>query len=415
MLAAKGIAVLKLPEAVKKILHYLDDPAWHETILLAVGALGLVMQRPADAGELLCALCAAELGGDAYGRPVVLAGEALLDVGEVGVGRKAATQVTARLVGVMQDAAAPIRTRREAGWVLGKLGWQPEDLDGFVEIPAGKFLYGDGKEERAIAQPYWIGKYPVTNVQYARFVEDGGYDNADYWSAEGWAWRTGRYDSKAPVYLRDWLSKRPPEKRNQPFWWDDEKWNNPLFPVVGVSWFEAEAYCRWLENQLHVAGSTLKVWTGEAVREINLQPGTFNVQLPSEAEWERAARGVEGREYPWGTAFEAACLNCAGAWAGRDLSDHDKWSKWLEERPEYVGTTAVSTYPQGASPAGVWDLSGNVWEWTGSAWDADNKVLRGGSWTSNRRDARCASRFRSVPDLFGNNRGFRVVVSLVRG
>lgn len=380
MLAAKGIAAraqLGVQGAVEIILRYLDDPAWHETILLAVGALGLVAQQPLAAGAVLCALCEAQTAGAGYGRPVVLAGEALLDVGEVGVGRKAAAQVTQRLAQIMQDAAVPIRTRREAGLVLGKLGWQPEDLDAWVEIPAGKFLYGADKKPRVIDRPYWIAKYPVTNGQVARFIAAGGYDNADYWSAEGWAWRVGTYDSQAPEGLRDYLAQRPPEKRDRPFYWDDEKWNNALFPVVGVSWFEAEAYCAWIS-----------IATGKSCR------------LPTEVEWERAARGVEGWEYPWGKKFEPQRLNCADAWAGRDLSDLDAWRKWLEERSEFVGTTAVCTYPQGGSPAGVWDLSGNVREWTGSAWDAENKVVRGGSWYSGRWSARCASRSRSVPDHF---------------
>lgn len=72
------------------------------------------------------------------------------------------------------EAVAPV-LRREAGLVLGKLGWQPEDLDAFVPVPAGMFLNGDKKEEREIAEPYWIGKYPVTHAQYARFIADGGY------------------------------------------------------------------------------------------------------------------------------------------------------------------------------------------------------------------------------------------------
>ena len=86
--------------------------------------------------------------------------------------------------------------------------------------------------------------------------------------------------------------------------------------------------------------------------------------------------------------------------------------KWIDERPEYVATTAACTYPQGVSRDGIWDLSGNVWEWTTSPWDADNKVLRGGSWFLNERYARCASRLMFVPDYFSNDVGFRVVLSL---
>jgi len=394
MLAAKGIAAraqLGVQGAVEVILRYLDDPAWHETILLAVGALGLVTQQPLAAGAVLCTLCNAPTTGETYGRPVVLAGEALLDVGEVGVGRKAAAQVTERLVQVMQDAAAPIRTRREAGLVLGKLDWQPEDLDVFVEIPAGVFLYGDKKEKRKIERPYGIGKYPVTNAQYARFVEAGGYENKAHWNTDGWNWRTGTYDSKAPDNLPSWLAVRPVQKRSQPFYWTDEKWNNPLFPVVGVTWFEAEAYCNWLSMRT----------TSER-----------SYRLPTEVEWERAARGTEGRVYPWGNSFEAQWLNCPDAWAGRDLSDIDTWIKWAHERPEYVATTAVCTYPQGMSCDGVWDLSGNVWEWTASSWDTDNKVLRGGSWDYDGRLARCAFHGGNVPVNFYYYVGFRVVLSL---
>lgn len=275
--------------------------------------------------------------------------------------------------------------------LLGKLGWQPEDLDVFVKIPTGEFLYRDEKEKRRIERPYGIGKYPVTNAQYARFVEAGGYENKAHWSTDGWNWRTGTYDSKAPGNLRSWLAGRPVQKRSQPFYWTDEKWNNPLFPVVGVTWFEAEAYCNWLSMRT----------TSER-----------SYRLPTEVEWERAARGTEGRVYPWDNSFEAQRLNCFNAWAGRDLSDIHTWIKWVNELPEYVATTAVCTYPQGMSCDGVWDLSGNVWEWTASSWDTDNKVLRGGSWFDIGGDARCAARDRGVPDDFLDIVGFRVVLSL---
>ncbi|MBN1660902.1 MAG: SUMF1/EgtB/PvdO family nonheme iron enzyme [Anaerolineae bacterium] len=398
MLAAKGIAAqaqLGPKDAVDTILHYLDDPAWHETILLAVGALGVIAQQPLAAGEVLRSLCAAEMEGEARGQNVVTAGEALLDAGEVGVGRRAAATITACLVSTMQDPAAPARTRRQAGLVLGRLGWVPEDLDEWIEIEPGPFLYGDRRERRVIAHRYWIGKYPVTNLQFARFVDDGGYGRRELWSDEGWAWRTGTYDSQNPYFLKHWLADRPVEKRDRPFWWHDTRWNNPLFPVVGVSCFEAEAYGRWLHTQDPLPDA----------------PKGYGVRLATEEESERAARGVDGREYPWGNEFDFRRLTCAEAWEGQDNID---WRDWIRRIPEFAATTAVCTHPQGAGPEGMWDTAGNVWEWTASrsqsGW-ADG-VLRGGSWNFNQEAARCARRIWHDPGDYDNTVGLRVVVFL---
>jgi formylglycine-generating enzyme required for sulfatase activity/energy-coupling factor transporter ATP-binding protein EcfA2 len=397
MLAAKGIAAqaqLGPGGAVGTILRYLHDPAWHETILLAVGALGVVAQQPVAAGAVLCSLCDAALEGEDRGWNVVTAGEALLDVGEVGVGRRAATQVTSCLVAAMQDAAAPARTRRQAGLVLGRLGWQPADLDAFVEIPPGPFLYGEEREPRELRYRYWAGKYPVTNLQFARFVDAGGYQRREFWREEGWAWRVGTYDSRAPDYLKDRLARRPPEKRDRPLFWDDPRWNNPIFPVVGVSWFEAEAYGTWLNAQGPMPDL----------------PHGYRVRLPTEEEWERAARGADGREYPWGDRFDFRRLSCAEAWAGK--ADLD-WLEWIRNVPEFAGTTAVCTYVQGIAPDGVWDMAGNVWEWTVSWYGTakTERVVRGGSWDFNQRFARCACRW-FIPVVYYNNLGFRVVMSL---
>jgi len=382
-LAAQGVAQrgeLDLSETTRLLVHHLDDLAWHETTLLTVGYLGIVQRNRRSASAVIESLLAAEREGDGRGWNVVVAGEALRDVGAVGITDRCRNRVLDALVETMQDAAVRPDYRRRAGLLLGWLGWLPDDLDEWVEIPGGPFLYGEDKKRRIIERSYLIGKYPVTNVQFARFVEAGGYEEPDYWSPEGLAWRSGESDDQIEEdFWRDWVKKRPPEERNRPWWWDDPERANPLVPVVGVSWFEAQAYCHWLTSELRQAGV---IGEDEVAR------------LPAEEEWERAARGTGGRTYPWGEGFDVARANLK-------IGPHPA-----------EGTTAVCTYPNGISPDGVWDCVGNVWEWTASWWrKGETRVLRGGSWVGGvERFARCAYRVSDPPASFDDDGGFRVVV-----
>jgi formylglycine-generating enzyme required for sulfatase activity len=332
---------------------------------------------------------------------VLLAGACLEDVGEAGLGRAATNDVVAALQAAALNRELLPSTQREAGFVLGRLaggsaemlGRIRHDLEAFIPIPAGKFLYGDPPKAGRIEQAFEMAKYPVTNLQFKRFLDDHGYDRQELWSAQGWDWRTGQWDSKAPDYLQDRLKRRSPELRSLPFYWNDRKWNNPLSPVVGVSWFEAEAYCRWLSAKME----------GRQVR------------LPTEQEWERAARGTQGREYAWGKKFDRNFLNCAEFWAEKaDLSNFDEWKKWLGSTSfKQASTMLVGQFLQGATPEGICDLSGNVWEWTDSWYETQkaNRVVRGGSWDGYRYYARCAFRGRREPDLFSFYIGFRVLCS----
>ena len=249
MLAAKGIAHLaddNLPAALTLLERYLLDPVWAETLQLAVGVIGVVQQRPKTAGTILQHLLTIVAPSEQVGQPVVFAGEILLDVGQTGVSRPAVLKITEALVETMQSAACPIRFRRDAGNLLGRLGWMPDpEPNDLLLAPAGYEPTGLDTFRFVPEVGVWLGKYPVTSYQFSRFLRDGGYDNPDFWSADGWVWRTGVYDSKAPQKYQDWLKNRPLEKRNQPYFWDDRQWNSPLYPVVGVTWFEAEAYCRW--------------------------------------------------------------------------------------------------------------------------------------------------------------------------
>ena len=368
---------------VAALAAHIGEQAWREVALLAVSYIGIIQNLPRVAGLVVEGLAAAEHGAPA--EAAVLAGEAALDALPDGITRESAAKVIEALVPAMQNPDAKPDLRRRAGLALGKLGWKPDDpstgsgqgLDTFIEIQPGKFLYGEKNEERSIEYRYWIAKYPVTNLQYARFMQAGGYENPDWWSKDGWGWRTGKYDSKAEGAYKELLALRPVDKRDQPWYWDSAKWNNSISPVVGISWFEAQAYCNWLNSQ--PLGFDL--------------PKGYQVRLPSELEWERAARFTDGREYPWGKGFDPKFAN----------TNESKLS----------ATTAVCAYPLGQSQEGIFDLAGNVWEWSADWYEKGKyRSLRGGSWYDNHWYARCASRFGHIPDSFDLTIGFRCSVSL---
>jgi len=260
----------------------------------------------------------------------------------------------------------------------------------WCEVPTGPFIMGTREEEipalleqfggerrwyetevpqhKVTLPAYRIGKYPVTNAQYAAFVAAGGYGERRYWTETGWQWKEDRTG---------------PEKYGGVF-------DLPNHPVVRVTWYEAAAYCRWLTERLRQAG---KVGVDE------------EVTLPTEAEWEKAARGTDGRIFPWGDDADPNRANYSDTGIGT--------------------TSAVGCFPGGVSPYGVEDLSGNVWEWCRTKWQGsyedyrdDNalegsglRVLRGGSFYDLRRLARCAFRRGSYPDFGWDDSGFRVVVS----
>jgi formylglycine-generating enzyme required for sulfatase activity len=451
-----------------------QDPAWwREVFLLGTGkakqgGLGnavhvvntLVPEGPQDVAE----------PDDTYWQAAVLASQALADLRFPGAARgrpdfeallKRARRWLAALLET-PDILAP-RERAEAGDILGKLGdprpgvgvISPLPLAGPVlsevegerpeagvlpdlvwcEVPAGPFpmgssgedemAYDDERPQHPVDLPaFLISRYPVTNVQYRPFVESGGYEQPHYWTADGWAWRSGEREPDLSLIddedLRknyaDWLAGRPAEKRGCPFWWDHARWGAPTRPVVGVTWYEAVAYCNWLTEQLRVLSSELRVWRDGQLETRNSKLETLVIRLPGEAEWEKAARGSAGCRWPWGDEWVSGGANTEEAGIGE--------------------TSVVGCFPGGASPYGPLDMAGNVWEWTRSLWgntsidrpdygypydaadgrenlDASGwRVLRGGSWFFSQRYARCASRFRYYPVFFLNFVGFRLVVSL---
>lgn len=188
-------------------------------------------------------------------------------------------------------------------------------------IPAGTFLYGEGKEKREQAE-FWIGRAPVTNAEYANFVVATDKEPPEHWGGK-----------IPPVQMID-------------------------HPVTHVSWYEVMDYAEWL-----------------------------GMRLPNEEEWEKAARGADGREYPWGSWEDGYC----------------------NTKETGIGTTSgVGQYsPQGDSAYGCVDMAGNVFEWTASV-EGRYRILRGGSYNHARDLARCAFRIRHKPSYRYKNLGFRV-------
>lgn len=292
---------------VAALTSHLGREGWREVTLLAVGYLGLSQQREEAASEVVLQLAASNAGDP--GAAVVLAGEAVRDVQPDGVTASCKAQMLDHLRAAMTNAALPARTRLDAGLVAADLGDLPEDLDALVAMPSQDQLGYD----------FRIGKYPVTNSQYRRFMQTGGYAPANetrWWSKKGRGYKR-QYDYTEPRY------------------WDSDKFNHVTQPVVGISWYEAEAYCAWLTEQWRATG---KISQAERVR------------LPSQAEWIFAARSGrpepthEESDYPWHGPFDPTRANTE--------------ESGLEQ------TSPVHLYPQGVTPEGIWDMAGNVWEWS---------------------------------------------------
>jgi len=313
-------------------------------------------------------------------------------------------------------------------------------LPPLVHIPAGPFRMGSGRlhvlrlalrgftwardelPRHTLHLPaFLIGRFPVTNAEYGCFVVAGGYREERYWpTAQARAWLRGeevesgalkeqmdmwrairenpalleqaRRAGWSPREVAVWERLAEMEEgevrqvfgrfyadrpRDRPAFWDDERHANPAQPVVGVTWYEALAYANWLTERLKVADCRLRVWRDGQPETWDLNPETIEVRLPTEAEWEKAARVGRGWIYPWGNRWD---VERANTWEGHVL------------RP-----TPVGVYPGGTTPEGVHDLSGNVWEWTSSLYrpypyrpddgredpEAEGRrVVRGGSWGS---------------------------------
>ena len=366
-----------LPETLATLadsdpLPPLPGTGWEETAVLAAA----LTDRPdAFVADLMAAANLA-LAGRCAAQPDVRVSNVLKD------------RIRQALLQRTQDPAADLRSRIAAGLALGELGdprWQrcqgPHGeylLPPLIAIPSGAYAYAIGSDEglyddeapvHAVElQPFQLGQFPVTHAEYALFLKEGGYEDERWWyTAAAQAWRRGEGTAEGPKQqwrenrqtlqeqfddIRNWqrqgriTSKQaddyeqyarmddnefealleksfPSGRQTQPAFWNDEAFNNPAQPVVGVCWYEARAYCAWLSAQ-----------TGQPFR------------LPTEAEWEAAARGRTGQRYAYGDAFDATLCNAFESHVRR--------------------TTPVGVFPGGETPDGLIDMAGNTWDWTSS-------------------------------------------------
>lgn len=361
-----ALAIADRDSYVKDALAHSGEPWWREVILLTAGSLS-----PERVSRLIRALADKKTEPTPY-HNLLLASECLRDVGSSRVESDLDLQIQNRL----RNMLAIPQTNRLVQRLLGplKLDWierravavqalarsgngywsahygEPE----WITIPAGEFWMGGNGEDdekpihRVNLPAYQIARVPITNYQYNLFVKATNYPTP-----------------------RNWENGRPPK-------------DHESHPVIYVDFKDALAYCAWLSQV-----------TGKSIT------------LPSEAEWEKAARGSQDqRAYPWGEAFDAMRCNT------NELGIGD--------------TTPVGVFLEGASPYGVLDMSGNVWEWTRSLYyysypynpndrqrenlqpsDDLRRVLRGGSFFNDSDDARCACRFGSFPDYGFYGYGFR--------
>jgi formylglycine-generating enzyme required for sulfatase activity len=253
------------------------------------------------------------------------------------------------------ERAAAGRALAEVGDPRPGVGVRPDgvpEID-WVWFPAGEMSYQEG--ERVLLPSFCLARYPVTVIQYQAFVEaEDGFGAAQWWHS---------------------LISREESPTDQPCACANH-------PREYVSWCAAIAFCRWLSHRLG-----------------------RSICLPTEQQWERAARSGDGRRYPWGDRYASGCAN-------------------LNELPGGIGschlgrTAAVGLYPASDSPDGVCDLIGNVWEWClNDFWDCEHtdldgvgeRVMRGGSWSCAARDITACSRELDLPDYGYGGVGFRVV------
>lgn len=381
---------------VETILKFITDEWWEQVILLA-GA------HPKLAEDVRSELIRAILdkseecpkGSEDHLRYLVMAGRLARDMDEYLPGPEHEL-IEGCLLNNAVDRNKNPSFRADCADTLDELGYTPDNLYTFVPV-----------SETGIPG-FLIARYPVTNAQYARFLKPENFENRDYWCdfpmfdqnsqpVKGKTWGNKGWD---------WLQRELVDRENLvedgvlvPRYWRDPRFGSarPSAPVVGVSWYEANAYCKWL----------LARWDElEEGRQGLPKPGL--IRLPARREWAVAAGGAEPKErFPWDRVGQAESTK----------KDDGETLAAVVQRANVIQsginrTTPVWMYPQGESqPYRLLDLGGNIWEWHANYADKDHDVLRlsGGAWGVYWNNARVSERDDDRPSGWVNYIGFRVL------
>jgi formylglycine-generating enzyme required for sulfatase activity len=368
-LAACHLTDCDFPEKVADLAKQQPD-RWREVALLA--AAKAARGSASSLWTFVEELCHRDVGAKESGMKDLwgahLAAQALVETADLTKisdrNRPKLERVTNWLVHILAQNDFPVLERTTAGNNLARLGDpRPEvmtvDKMQFCLVPAGPFWMGEGSGlnlNKNLNYDFWISRFPVTVAQFKIFKADFRYEGPSN------------------------------------------------HPAVDITWYEARDFCKWLTEKWRRDGLLAQGWI---------------VALPSEAEWEKAARGGVKIPQEWMNA-DVAGLNLSGNISLKTNPEPKRRFPWGEKadpnRANYRdtgirSTSSVGCFSGGVSPYGCQEMSGNVWEWTRDASEENLRVLRGGSFYNGRDGVRCAFRYRSYPDIRDDDFGFRCVLS----
>ena len=422
---------LRDPELVSTLQQLADKGEyWTQAVQLAAEELYHIREDENRLLDVASMLCPESVHTTAEARQVLWSGLCAEIVGPDGIvantgvygkngrgGERFIQRLQQQLVTCLGSSLSPSE-RAECGRLLGVLGDPRKELTtiehmAFCFVPAGPFQMGSHEDDELsyddekpmqkvdIPYPYWIGRFPVTQAQFSEFTEAGGYDTKKHWTVEGWKKKgEDRWDKSREFHEQYMLGNHP---------------------VVGVSWYEAYAYTQWLT---------------EVLQEKNMLPSGWEVALPNEREWEKAARG--GLEIPQEFCIRSLEEALMGKSSLSFKENSLPWQRFpygwdpdpekMNYGPASIGrTSSPGCFAGGESPYGAQDMAGNVWEWCREKWGgfaakddelkdrsdpggSSSRVLRGGSFGDVDYYCRCAIRDSYYPSFRNDYRGFRLVV-----